>query len=273
MQIRKDAIGADEISQDLKDGSCLSSDDESSMQLMVRPSTPKPVVAVDTVANVTKYFSTLFDGMMQKKRKHPSEEEYETPAAPLLHRPIKPLPIRTPSIQSWHDMFQTSINYTFMTFPQLESIKNDLIIPESKILQSYWLQTKLLTQKHSMIPPFRFSRTFRNIAASFESGESLFSEPLACCGIQYRLLLSREGDVLKALLQKSKESSTISYELYCVDHRSYMNNKQLLDLMVPVTKCDYTGAGHAYGIPLYPVKVEDGPVLDEICLVATISFQ
>jgi hypothetical protein len=40
-----------------------------------------------------------------------------------------------------------------------------------------------------------------------------------------------------------------------------------------VTSCDADGGGHVYEIPLNPIKLEDKDGLDELRLVAKITFK
>jgi hypothetical protein len=290
MQIRKDATPTaastsnveedDEISIASVDENALVLSNTASDEVALNGNTPKMAKVEVSKSGSLSYFTTMFDGII-RKRKHLADaasDSKTTGTSIMKNRTIKPLPSRTPTMKSWEDMFQSGINYTFMDFSQLESIKNDGIVPEAKILSAYWLQTKLLTQKPESIPPLRFSRTFSGMSAYFERNgdEPMYSDPITCCGCQYRLLLSKEGSSLKALLQKSRESGpiTISYELYAVDHRTRLTKKQLLDLLVPVTSCEVDNSGHAFAIPLQPVKKEETALfLDELCLIATIQFQ
>lgn len=259
----------DESTEDLIDNeNKFLSPDENNKQLAI-------ISKNNTVSAVTSYFSALFD--IRKRTSSTCSDISKNISN--FGRPIKPLPDRPPSIKPWHEMLSSCVIYTFMSFNQMEAVKNDGIIPESIILSSFWDQKKFLTQKESSTRPFRFSRTFREISSYFENNRDeskMLSEATSCCGINFRLLLCREGTVLKALLQKSKEAGNIklNYDIYCVDHRMQLKKKQLMGLLTPVTSCDVHGGGHAYGIELQPAKIEnESAVLDELRLVATIKFQ
>ncbi|KAI8827084.1 uncharacterized protein EV422DRAFT_512570 [Fimicolochytrium jonesii] len=41
-------------------------------------------------------------------------------------------------------IFQTAVVYTYMTFPQLELVKQDGIVPDAVVLESFWLQAQLM---------------------------------------------------------------------------------------------------------------------------------
>ncbi|TPX57469.1 hypothetical protein PhCBS80983_g03820 [Powellomyces hirtus] len=41
-------------------------------------------------------------------------------------------------------VFQTAIVYTYMTFPQLELVKKDGIVPDAVVLESFWMQAELM---------------------------------------------------------------------------------------------------------------------------------
>jgi hypothetical protein len=278
MEIRRDlnstAKSSHEEDTDEQSNTTIDSDIENTALVRINEQ-------IDERISVTNFFSSLFNGILRKRKyamdfKHYAD--FTNDSNSCIKRDIKPLPNRPPSMKTWEDIFNNCIYYTFMTFEQMESVKNHMILPESTILSSFWYQKKFLTQKPSTMPPFRFSKTFREISAYFEKniGESqMLSESVSCCGINFRLLLSLEGTTLKALLQKSKEAGNVNlgYELYCFDHRFPLGKMQLLNLWTPVTSCDADGGGHAYEIPLNPIKLEDKDGLDELRLVAKITFK
>ncbi|KAI8912567.1 hypothetical protein EDD86DRAFT_245458 [Gorgonomyces haynaldii] len=178
-----------------------------------------------------------------------------------------------PEDTTWDDIFESSVIYTFMNFKQLEQIKQEGIVEESRVLSSHWLQTELKNgESPDCLPPIRFSCKFENIFDQFKGSSVLPSESVVCAGTQYRLLLKKEDSVLKALLQRSKGTDPyqISYEIYCVDHRQSLTLEHLTNLLVPVTVCHQDGTGYAYGIDLVPIKSEMG--VDEIWLTAVIKL-
>jgi hypothetical protein len=112
-------------------------------------------------------------------------------------------------------IFQNSIIYTYMTFAQLERVKSDRIVPESSVMQSFWMQAELTSRFSSPNPsgkqpalpslkPFRFAARFRNVRSFFrldgpEAGSNssrrmMVSDPVKCAGVDYRVLLGLSDD-------------------------------------------------------------------------------
>ncbi|KAJ3187783.1 hypothetical protein HDU85_006176 [Gaertneriomyces sp. JEL0708] len=112
-------------------------------------------------------------------------------------------------------LFLTAVTYTYMTFPQLETVKSDGIVPIQVVLESFWVQAevasrgfirgmKIGTNGGNGFPPFRFAVRFREVEKYFFGGEStnatmsqgevvasiMCSESVVCAGSQYRVLLS-----------------------------------------------------------------------------------
>lgn len=230
------------------------------------------------VAQVKDYISQFFDGMLSKKRKVSdriiSKENHVFKNDVISKRKIKPMRRKVSTAEeTWANIFKDGVVYTFMSFNQLEQVKRDGIVASETVLQSYWLQAELLAHHPGAIPPFRFASSFKNIKDILKKKETMYSDIMSCAGMQFRLLLSVEEKSLKALLQKTKgnDAYQISYSIYCIDHREGNN---LDHLMTPVTRCDFTGAGHAYDLSLIPtVKGEFDKVVDEICLIACVNFE
>ena len=117
-------------------------------------------------------------------------------------------------------IFESSIVYTYMTFPQLDIIKKDGIVPSGLVLESYWRQAELSNQVSgiqsdnfaSAIPsalkaPFRFAARFDNLSEKFSGSNNafgdaasnpatLYSNCVVCAGIQYRLLLTYDSTIM-----------------------------------------------------------------------------
>ncbi|KAJ3042189.1 hypothetical protein HDV00_008078 [Rhizophlyctis rosea] len=72
-------------------------------------------------------------------------------------------------------VFQTAVIYTYMTFPQLELVKRDRIVPDTLVLQSFWAQAELANcasgggggGNGAVFPPFRFCVRFRDVRGWF----------------------------------------------------------------------------------------------------------
>jgi hypothetical protein len=239
----------------------------------------------NTPPKVQSYFSALFSGIMHKKRKLDElDQDVKSPSVKfaIKSRPIRPLPQKRHSESfaqvKWQQIFEKCPVYTYMTFPQLETVKNDGIVPSSTVLSSYWLQAELATNPSIGIPKFRFACKFLDVSTHFleDGAPDMYSEPVSCAGIQYRILISREDRCLKALLQRSKghDAYGVQYSIYLVDHRAPMDTEYLLRFLDPITTCDKSGSGHAYGIELEKcVKHEKEQFLDEVWLIAVVSFE
>ncbi|KAJ3160411.1 hypothetical protein HDU86_000745 [Geranomyces michiganensis] len=127
-------------------------------------------------------------------------------------------------------VFQTAIIYTHMTFPQLELVKADGIVPDAVVLESFWMQAELMSGRARdgaateaaggeprSFGKFRFCVPFRNVGEFFagkgkgpteaetagpsslapaasNSGGVLLSNLVVCAGLQYRVLLSVAED-------------------------------------------------------------------------------
>ncbi|KAI9098340.1 hypothetical protein DFS34DRAFT_109791 [Phlyctochytrium arcticum] len=75
------------------------------------------------------------------------------------------------------DLFQTAVIYTFMTFSQLERVKRDGIVPDSVVLQSFWMQAEISSGRANSLPPslrghesglkFRFAVPFEDAGGFF----------------------------------------------------------------------------------------------------------
>ena len=161
------------------------------------------------------------------------------------------------------NIFESAIIYTYMSFEQLDTVKNDRLVPMNLALESYWLQNELSIQKHtSQLPKHRFSFKFKNISSN---EKDIMSPTFNCLSQLFRLMLTRENNGYKALLQKSKGGSTISYCIYRIDLRG----KQVEGTDSPVTYCTADDDGYAN-------LIEDSNVLDggedSLWLVACIRF-
>ncbi|KAJ3415862.1 hypothetical protein HDV05_003926 [Chytridiales sp. JEL 0842] len=112
-------------------------------------------------------------------------------------------------------IFQNSIIYTYMTFAQLEKVKADRIVPDSSVLQSFWMQAELTSRFASPNPasrqpailptlrPFRFAAHFKDVRAFFNLDspnaaaaprKMMVSESIKCAGVDYRVLLGLSDD-------------------------------------------------------------------------------
>lgn len=143
-------------------------------------------------------------------------------------------------------------------------------------------------------PPFRFAAKFTGITEtliSTSSGTSttpisVYSDPVMCAGVQYRLLLTiseqdgagmaRESKTAKALLQRSKGTNMpdMTYSIYLIDYRFSMDADSLAAMQKPVTKCDSGGNGYAKDIL---AGVEDHGIkhalfVDELWLIAHVTM-
>ncbi|KAJ3326753.1 hypothetical protein HDU76_012675 [Blyttiomyces sp. JEL0837] len=126
-------------------------------------------------------------------------------------------------------VFKNGITYTFMTFAQLEKVKMDKIVPDSSVMQSFWMQAELANRIGSphqgTIAPrpsemgsqsimtsdmlasmgnFKFAVRFRNVRNFFkvhptrtwenvtmaEKDKMMPSDPVKCAGADFRLLLA-----------------------------------------------------------------------------------
>ncbi|KAJ3014336.1 hypothetical protein HKX48_005212 [Thoreauomyces humboldtii] len=124
-------------------------------------------------------------------------------------------------------IFQTAVVYTYMTFPQLEVVKKDGIVPDAVVLESFWMQAELMNGGAGLpaggrgFGKFRFAVRFRDVAEYFQTCASggktqirevvdvetaggpsgsgstaakkkkiMISESIVCAGLQYRVLLS-----------------------------------------------------------------------------------
>nr|KAJ3422832.1 hypothetical protein HK105_006128 [Polyrhizophydium stewartii] len=107
-------------------------------------------------------------------------------------------------------IFEKSINFTYMTFPQLEAIKSDGIVPTNLVLESHWLQAELsnpqaaarlrykppsqrsqrsASRAHtgasgSSLPPFRFAVRFDNVREQFAAHQHLMTRGVSGGGSQ-----------------------------------------------------------------------------------------
>lgn len=114
-------------------------------------------------------------------------------------------------------LFESTIVYTHMTFPQLNIVRSDGLVPENILLSSLWMQqsltngtsmdalysmtmlngpsTKMLnqSQEKGVIPPFRFATRFINIHKTLvhnpKGKNVMFSDTIVCGGSQYRTML------------------------------------------------------------------------------------
>ncbi|KAJ3387981.1 hypothetical protein HDU84_000372 [Entophlyctis sp. JEL0112] len=119
-------------------------------------------------------------------------------------------------------IFETALVYTFMTFEQLERVKQDGVVSDSAVLNSFWMQAELINRfttpyksGSSLINDvakgitdigpvggtFRFTATFSGLRAfiqssfaTLEKGEKaiIASAVTKCAGIDYRVLISVE---------------------------------------------------------------------------------
>ncbi|KNC97252.1 uncharacterized protein SPPG_07639 [Spizellomyces punctatus DAOM BR117] len=129
---------------------------------------------------------------------------------------LSPTPQATPEDAVMAGVFQTAVIYTYMTFPQLELVKRDGIVPDAVVLESFWTQAELMNGGRSAarkgFQKFRFAVKFKNVANYFlgKSGQHLgsmypsvsdtgtditkpgimCSESVLCAGLQYRVLLT-----------------------------------------------------------------------------------
>ncbi|KAJ3067543.1 hypothetical protein HDU98_009231 [Podochytrium sp. JEL0797] len=114
-------------------------------------------------------------------------------------------------------MFETGITYTYMPFSHLERVKQDRIVSDAAVLNSFWLQAELINRFTTPfqqaggeglpagLGAFRFSVRFGDVwgwvmenvgALERGAGEKVVSvsEPIKCAGVDYRVLLSVEVD-------------------------------------------------------------------------------
>ncbi|KAJ3394322.1 hypothetical protein HDU80_010571 [Chytriomyces hyalinus] len=115
-------------------------------------------------------------------------------------------------------LFETAVVYTYMTFAQLERVKSDAIVSDTAVLNSFWMQAELINRfttpyasisvpaNPAVFPapvgPFRFTVKFSGLQAlalekadAVERGERVVvaaSEPIKCCGIDFRIILALE---------------------------------------------------------------------------------
>ncbi|KAJ3240393.1 hypothetical protein HDU81_003792 [Chytriomyces hyalinus] len=115
-------------------------------------------------------------------------------------------------------LFETAVVYTYMTFAQLERVKSDAIVSDTAVLNSFWMQAELINRfttpytsisvptNPAVFPapvgPFRFTVKFSGLQAlalekadAVERGERVVvaaSEPVKCCGIDFRIILALE---------------------------------------------------------------------------------
>ena len=162
------------------------------------------------------------------------------------------------------NIFESAIIYTYMSFANLDIVKQDGLVPLNLALESYWLQNELTTNAKSnkKCPKFRFSYKFTNI--STESA-NLLSPTFNCLSQLFRIMLSTEDGGYKALLQKSKGGSPITYCIYKLDLRG----GQIDGSDSPVTYCTADDDGYANLIENREV-LENGE--DSFWLIACIRF-
>ncbi|KAJ3219028.1 hypothetical protein HDU67_003018 [Dinochytrium kinnereticum] len=108
-------------------------------------------------------------------------------------------------------LFETGMRYTYMSFSDLEKVKVDRIVPDSSVLQSFWMQAEMMNAGYSTQSyrpssppasietdfgkPFRFSARFHHVNKFFAQTEeitgekTIISEPTKCAGVDYRVLL------------------------------------------------------------------------------------
>jgi hypothetical protein len=228
-------------------------------------------VKESVVSGVAKKVYSLFDGLIPRPKKRKLEDsDDETVASPVIERIIKPLPNRPTLPQTISSIYEFGIIYTYMTFPQLGVVKKDEIVPLHLALESYWLQAELGTNDHGKeLPPFRFAYCFTNVTKYFEQDQSVMtSDPVMCAGVQYRLLLCKENNEIKALLQKSKgKGPLVSYSIYAFDHRCELEKHQVVRFTQPVTTVKN---GQGFANPLTnSIKTEQ----DRIWLTCSVTFE
>jgi hypothetical protein len=239
-------------------------------------------VKVSTPIKALNYLNSFFFESTAKKRKIDSSESSKEqtklqnvmPDKRLIKQPKKKLASKE---ISWSEIFEKGIIYTYMTFSELETVKNDGQVNPHTVLSSYWLQAELSnTKAPDFLPSFRFACRFTKLTEFLSSSDkSLVSDSIFCAKVQYRVLLSKEGDAIKALLQRTRgDGYKISYQIYCFDHRNELTKDHLYKLMTPVTACDKLGDGHCNEIEIGELRKQNNTAvcLDEIWLVSVIKF-
>ena len=174
-------------------------------------------------------------------------------------------------------VFEKAAICTYMTFPQLDTIKKDGLISPNIILQSFWMQQELTHRctssstevisvnhgGHGPFPPFRFGARFRNVRRNLVGSmkQGMHSDPVICAGVQYRAMLQLSDDgesktkmlpslSLKALLQRTKNGNSpvasfkISYDIYKFDS-TMMDGHEWMKYGDSVTRCNENGDGYA----------------------------
>ncbi|KAJ3229009.1 hypothetical protein HDU78_009325 [Chytriomyces hyalinus] len=181
-------------------------------------------------------------------------------------------------------LFETAVVYTYMTFAQLERVKSDAIVSDTAVLNSFWMQAELINRfttpyasisvpaNPAVFPapvgPFRFTVKFSGLQAlalekadAVERGERVVvaaSEPIKCCGIDFRIILALEvGRDYASAINPAPTSDAQSY------HRG-----QKSQISTPVAKKQFIpppsakkGAGGGAAVGPTPTKRIQTPFL------------
>ncbi|EGF84429.1 hypothetical protein BATDEDRAFT_34299 [Batrachochytrium dendrobatidis JAM81] len=200
-----------------------------------------------------------------------SDAQRDSQAMDTKHRKIKPLksnrrgngtrrvsPANTvSSVENQSlivkEIFEHSITYTYMTFPQLEVVKRDGIVPTNIVLESHWLQAELsnptsslksrsrssslvqsstdmsmpististagfgqsTNSSHKKLPPFRFGVRFDNIRDQFAAHRHLMTGAAGDSDVSPLMIYSQS-----VVCAGTQYRLVLSYEFNCTSDLS-----------------------------------------------------